>query len=137
MPMNWTSEANAKLFLGVLEQLKEQNVKLNYSKLAEYMGPEHAQLTRLGLDGAECSHRAIDNQIIKLKKQAAGGSASDSQSASAPATPATPAGTPKKRRAPAGSKASTPDKRKKAVEDDADEDEKRLLKEVREELKNL
>lgn len=52
MPMNWTPEANAKvclqhlrhklttqLFLGVLEQLKEQNMKLSNGKLAEYMGP--------------------------------------------------------------------------------------------------
>lgn len=54
--MNWTPEANAKvrsfhtlfwtpttnqtqLFLGVLDQLKDKNVKLDNERLAAYMGP--------------------------------------------------------------------------------------------------
>ncbi|KAL3463881.1 hypothetical protein BJX64DRAFT_286842 [Aspergillus heterothallicus] len=82
MPMNWTPEQNAKLFLGVLEQGKEQSLKLNYKRLAEYMGPD-------------CTWKAIEGQIAKLKKQAAHDPTE--QSASAASSPSTPAATPKKR----------------------------------------
>ncbi|OJJ59182.1 hypothetical protein ASPSYDRAFT_105027, partial [Aspergillus sydowii CBS 593.65] len=95
MPMNWTAEANAKLLLGVLDQLKEMNVKLNYQKLATHMG-------------SECNKKSIENQLGKLRKMAGG----DSNNNSAPGTPATPAGTPKKRRAEDSAK-STPSKKKK------------------------
>ncbi|KAI9367991.1 hypothetical protein BJX61DRAFT_546957 [Aspergillus egyptiacus] len=56
--MSWTPESNAKLLIGILQQLKDQNVKLNYQTLAEYMGPE-------------CNRKSIENQMTKLKKQAA------------------------------------------------------------------
>ncbi|KAL4782550.1 hypothetical protein BJX76DRAFT_358815 [Aspergillus varians] len=128
MPMTWNAEANAKLLLGIMEQLKEMDVKLNYPKLAAYMGPE-------------CSNRAIDHQLLKLKKMASG----DSKGQSTPGTPGTPAksttpaGTPRKRRAPAGVK-STPSKKKKTEEagdENEGEMEERLVKEVRDELKDL
>lgn len=62
--MNWTPEANAKvcsihtlswtpttnqtqLFLGVLDQLKEKNVKLDNERLATYMGPGTLPLQNL------------------------------------------------------------------------------------------
>ncbi|KAL4947130.1 hypothetical protein BDW69DRAFT_190479 [Aspergillus filifer] len=132
MPMTWTPEANAKacislplhpyssnaltpthntiLFLAVLEQIKEQGVKINNAKLAEYMGPE-------------CSVRAVDHQLQKLKKQAepsdsVAGSAAGAGDGSASAS-ATPTKTGTKRRA-VGSKTGTPRKRgKKQVDDEA------------------
>ncbi|CEL04863.1 hypothetical protein ASPCAL05987 [Aspergillus calidoustus] len=124
MPVNWTAEKNAKLFLGVLEQCKEQSLKLNYRRLAEYMGPD-------------CTWKAIEGQIAKLKKNAAVGQDPNEQSASAPSTPAA---TPRKRAAggtPA--KSGSPQKKKKAksVENNTDDDseaEKQALKEVRQEL---
>ncbi|KAL2860093.1 hypothetical protein BJX68DRAFT_261064 [Aspergillus pseudodeflectus] len=58
MPMIWSPEANVKLLVGMLAQLKDQSVKLDYKKLAEHMGPE-------------CTTRSITNQFTKLKKQAA------------------------------------------------------------------
>ncbi|BCS26685.1 uncharacterized protein APUU_51396S [Aspergillus puulaauensis] len=121
MPMNWTAEANAKLLLGVLDQLKETNVKLNYQKLADYMG-------------SECNKKSIENQLSKLRKSAG----SDSNNQSTPGTPATPGGTPKKRRAPNSAK-STPSKKKKVVEKEEDDssDEEHLVNEVRNEIKNL
>ncbi|OJJ01803.1 hypothetical protein ASPVEDRAFT_83327 [Aspergillus versicolor CBS 583.65] len=123
MPMNWTPEANAKLFLGVLDQLKEKNVKLDNERLAAYMGPE-------------CNKKSVENQFTKLRKMVG----SDSNNKSAPGTPATPAGTPKKRRAPDSAK-STPSKKKKKdtkdEEEDSSSEEERNVKEVRDEIKNL
>ncbi|KAL3480191.1 hypothetical protein BJX99DRAFT_254784 [Aspergillus californicus] len=137
MPMNWSAEANAKLFLAVLEQIKEQNVKLNMQKLAQYMGPE-------------CTNRSIDNQITKLKKM----TATDCTAQSASGAPTSPV-TPKKRAAPAtlktptsakrkaGEKTPTPAKRKAgkkvdtAKEEDEDEEERRIVQEIKEELKEL
>ncbi|KAJ0422006.1 hypothetical protein BJY00DRAFT_311408 [Aspergillus carlsbadensis] len=58
MTMIWSAEANVKLLVGMLAQLKDQSVKLDYDKLAEHMGPE-------------CTTRSIRNQFTTLKKQAA------------------------------------------------------------------
>ncbi|KAL2816993.1 hypothetical protein BDW59DRAFT_166123 [Aspergillus cavernicola] len=160
MPMNWTTEATAKascfprippptiqkptkqplthsqLFLGVLDQLKEQNIKLSYQKLAEYMGPE-------------CNRKAIDNQMVKLRKQASQGPGNDHQS-TAPSvpSPSTPVAAPKKRRAnTTPSKMVTPSKKVKQQQLDSDGDgdgdsdddevERRILNEVKEELKRF
>ncbi|KAL4938910.1 hypothetical protein BDV06DRAFT_225536 [Aspergillus oleicola] len=94
MPTNlWTTEANAKFVVGILEQMKEQNARLSYQKLAGYMGPDFTR-------------KSIDNQITKLKKQATQiSSGTRAEDASAPSTPV---GTPKRRRV--GSKAGTPSK---------------------------
>ncbi|KAI9375933.1 hypothetical protein BJX61DRAFT_539389 [Aspergillus egyptiacus] len=128
MPMTWTAESNAKLFLGVLELLKHQNVKLDYGWLAEYMGPD-------------CTKRAIDHQIQKLKKQAGARSPADeSSTASASAeTTSTPAPTPKKRRAPGSSRSTPAKKAKMAEEEDGDDDEveRRIMREIKQELEDL
>ncbi|KAL4864374.1 hypothetical protein BDV12DRAFT_201152 [Aspergillus spectabilis] len=58
MVQNWSPKANAKLLLAVLEQLKCQNIKLDYKGLAEFMGPQ-------------CNARSVINQFTKLKKMAA------------------------------------------------------------------
>ncbi|KAL2856448.1 hypothetical protein BJY01DRAFT_242783 [Aspergillus pseudoustus] len=138
MPMNWTPEKNTKLFLGVLEQAREQNLKLNHRRLAEYMGPD-------------CTWKAIEGQIAKLKKQASQDPNETSASTSvsgAGSAPSTPAATPKKRGA-SGTPAKTggagsPQKRKKKEakieQDDSDDDseeEKMALWEVKQELKEL
>ncbi|KAL4783859.1 hypothetical protein BJX76DRAFT_357645 [Aspergillus varians] len=128
MPITWNAEANAKLFLAVLEQLKDQNVKLDYNQLAQYMGPE-------------CSKRSAESQIVKLKKLAAGDQLAGQDApvpnaaplihASpvipevpmfpepvalagpvAPGPSTTPEGSPNKRRARGGTKSATPSKKK-------------------------
>ncbi|KAL6233047.1 hypothetical protein BDW75DRAFT_216108 [Aspergillus navahoensis] len=128
MPMHWTAEANAKLFIGVLEQIKNQSVKLDYKALAEHMGPE-------------CNAKSIQNQFTKLKKQAAEECGNSGVKSSAILSD-----TPKKRRAPAGSKVGTPDKKKKGaavvMEDDSDAEgetdtEQKILKEIKAELKDM
>ncbi|KAL2862231.1 uncharacterized protein BJX67DRAFT_385855 [Aspergillus lucknowensis] len=117
MPMNWTAQNNAKLFLCVLDQIKRQNVKLDYQKLAEDMGPD-------------CTLRSVQHQIVKLKDKARQGTSADG--GSVPSTPAgTPAtATPKKRRVNAkadsagddGSPVKKAKKGKKAKKDDSEED---------------
>ncbi|KAL4994944.1 hypothetical protein BDV10DRAFT_188573 [Aspergillus recurvatus] len=128
MPMNWTAEANAKLFIGVLEQIKTQSIRLDYKALAEHMGPE-------------CNAKSVQNQFTKLKKQGAEKSGNDGANSSAITN-----NTPKKRRAPAGSKASTPAKKKKdaavAMGDDSDTEEdtdikQKILNDVKAELRDL
>ncbi|KAL4971919.1 hypothetical protein BDW66DRAFT_163310 [Aspergillus desertorum] len=128
MPMSWTAEANAKLLIGVLEQIKTQSVRLDYKALAEHMGPE-------------CNARSVQNQFTKLKKQAA----EEFRNAGANESAAVP-DTPKKRRAPVDLKADSPAKRKKPAaelvrgdsnaEGDTDT-ERKILNEVKEELKDL
>ncbi|CEL03132.1 hypothetical protein ASPCAL04289 [Aspergillus calidoustus] len=39
MVMNWNSEADAKLFQGVLNLLRDSKIKLDYEYLAGFMGP--------------------------------------------------------------------------------------------------
>ncbi|KAL4746506.1 hypothetical protein BDW72DRAFT_197634 [Aspergillus terricola var. indicus] len=128
MPMSWTPEANAKLFIGVLEQIKTQSVKLDYKALAEHMGPE-------------CNTKSVQNQFTKLKKQAA----EECGTAGANAA-AIPNDTLKKRRAAAGSKTGTPAKKKRADsgatggDSDAEGEtdiEQEILDQVRAELKDL
>ncbi|RAL16041.1 uncharacterized protein BO97DRAFT_459098 [Aspergillus homomorphus CBS 101889] len=58
MPMQWTSEADAKLFVGVLNQCSGQ-MKLDTKQLAQYMG-------------ADCTPCAVEQRMVKLKKQAKG-----------------------------------------------------------------
>ncbi|QMW42673.1 hypothetical protein G4B11_006043 [Aspergillus flavus] len=77
MPITWTAEADAKLLLGFLDQCKDANFKLDYNKLAAYVGP-------------------VVNHVIRLRKliaQEGGGSA-----ASTPVTsPAKSKSTPKRK----------------------------------------
>ncbi|PYI22326.1 hypothetical protein BO99DRAFT_429988 [Aspergillus violaceofuscus CBS 115571] len=56
MPMQWTSEADAKLFVGVLNQCHGQ-LKLDTQKLAQHMG-------------GDCTACAIEQRIAKLKRHA-------------------------------------------------------------------
>ncbi|KAL2820936.1 hypothetical protein BDW59DRAFT_164483 [Aspergillus cavernicola] len=132
MPMAWTPETNAKLFVGVLELLKNHNVKLDHDWLADYMGPG-------------CTWKAIERQITKLRKQAAQDVPTGSASA-----PSTPMATPTKRRVGPLSKTATPTKKAKAVpkdETDVDadvdaeagvDDEKiSVLKQIKKEMKAL
>ncbi|KAL4814456.1 hypothetical protein BDW67DRAFT_186658 [Aspergillus spinulosporus] len=103
--MSWTPEANAKVFIGVLEQIKTQSVKLDYKALAEHMGPV-SPLTFLSR--LECNAKSVQNQFTKLKKQAA-----EEYGYAGANSPVLPNDTPKKRRTPAGSKTTTPAKKKK------------------------
>ncbi|QMW30620.1 hypothetical protein G4B84_006001 [Aspergillus flavus NRRL3357] len=77
MPITWTAEADAKLLLGFVDQCKDANFKLDYNKLAAYVGP-------------------VVNHVIRLRKliaQEGGGSA-----ASTPVTsPAKSKSTPKRK----------------------------------------
>ncbi|RAK82513.1 uncharacterized protein BO72DRAFT_523317 [Aspergillus fijiensis CBS 313.89] len=56
MPVQWTSEADAKLFVGVLNQCHGQ-LKLDSQKLAQHMG-------------GDCTACAIEQRIAKLKRHA-------------------------------------------------------------------
>ncbi|RAH51458.1 uncharacterized protein BO95DRAFT_509981 [Aspergillus brunneoviolaceus CBS 621.78] len=56
MPVQWTSEADAKLFVGVLNQCHGQ-LKLDCQKLAQHMG-------------GDCTACAIEQRIAKLKRHA-------------------------------------------------------------------
>ncbi|RAH77245.1 hypothetical protein BO86DRAFT_403955 [Aspergillus japonicus CBS 114.51] len=78
MPVTWNSEANARLFLGVLTQLKNQSIKLDYTALANSVGQG-------------CTVRAVQQQMDKLRKQVSDGSSN----------PATPVGTPRRQAATA------------------------------------
>ncbi|OJJ76647.1 hypothetical protein ASPBRDRAFT_39137 [Aspergillus brasiliensis CBS 101740] len=85
--MYWTNEANAKLFVGVLEQMRGR-IKLDYDRLASHMG-------------SDCTACAIEQQILKLKRQANNPSPTKSTPANSnnKSTSTTPSSTPKKRRA--------------------------------------
>ncbi|PLB47485.1 hypothetical protein P170DRAFT_476170 [Aspergillus steynii IBT 23096] len=116
MPMVWNADADAKvaplsfltsrcdltqtinkqLFLGVLAQFKPLRSKLDYEALAAYMGPD-------------CTHCAIENRLVRLRRQV------DSISLSSSTTPkTTPSATPRKRKAAAPPK--TPTKKGKGKE---------------------
>ncbi|PWY68394.1 hypothetical protein BO70DRAFT_366062 [Aspergillus heteromorphus CBS 117.55] len=90
MPIQWTADADAKLFLGVLIQMRGR-VKLDYEDLAAHMG-------------SDCTACAVEQRIVKLKKQVAG-------KAGSPSNASTPATTPKKRAA--GQSTKTPTKKAK------------------------
>ncbi|KAL3262874.1 hypothetical protein ABHI18_002307 [Aspergillus niger] len=85
--MYWTSEANAKLLVGVLEQMRGR-MKLDYERLATHMG-------------TDCTACAIEQQIIKLRRQASNSSPTKSTAGSSGNKPTstTPSTTPKKRQA--------------------------------------
>ncbi|KAL4873484.1 hypothetical protein BDV12DRAFT_160120 [Aspergillus spectabilis] len=55
MPMTWNAEAEAKLFLGVLDQVR--GAKLDYKALAAFMGPN-------------CSVAALQQKIFRLRREA-------------------------------------------------------------------
>ncbi|KAL4904996.1 hypothetical protein BDW74DRAFT_178562 [Aspergillus multicolor] len=57
MVMNWNAESDARLFLGVLNQLRDAKLKLDNQKLAEFMGPD-------------CLPGAIVNRIVRLRRMA-------------------------------------------------------------------
>ncbi|KAA8650974.1 hypothetical protein EYZ11_011064 [Aspergillus tanneri] len=108
MPMNWNSEADAKLFLGVLAQFDGSKPKLDFEKLAQYMG-------------SDCTACAVQNRVVRLRRMV--------ESADSSTTPtSTPSSTPRKRKGAAAPK--TPTKKSKVVENTADEsdNEKILLK---------
>ncbi|KAL4743419.1 hypothetical protein BDV11DRAFT_178245 [Aspergillus similis] len=54
MPMTWNAEAEARLLIGILAQLKGS---LDYRALADHMGPE-------------CSVMALRHRIFKLRRDA-------------------------------------------------------------------
>ncbi|PWY61879.1 hypothetical protein BO83DRAFT_460451 [Aspergillus eucalypticola CBS 122712] len=85
--MYWTNEANAKLLVGVLEQMRGK-LKLDYERLATHMG-------------SDCTACAIEQQIAKLKRQANNSSPTKSTAGSSgnESTSITPSSTPKKRQA--------------------------------------
>ncbi|KAL2853576.1 hypothetical protein BJX68DRAFT_265043 [Aspergillus pseudodeflectus] len=64
MVMNWNSEADAKLFQGVLNLLRDSKIKLDYEYLAGFMGPD-------------CLPGAVQNRIIRLKRMAEKGPSND------------------------------------------------------------
>ncbi|KAL3452070.1 hypothetical protein BJX65DRAFT_303783 [Aspergillus insuetus] len=57
MVMTWTAEADAKLFQGVLNLLRDSKIKLDYDYLAGFMGPD-------------CLPGAVQNRIVRLKRMA-------------------------------------------------------------------
>ncbi|KAJ0425660.1 hypothetical protein BJY00DRAFT_274684 [Aspergillus carlsbadensis] len=70
MVMNWNPEADAKLFQGVLNLLRDSKIKLDCEYLAGFMGPD-------------CLPGAVQNRIVRLKRMAEkGASNEDSTSAS-------------------------------------------------------
>ncbi|RAL01236.1 uncharacterized protein BO80DRAFT_444682 [Aspergillus ibericus CBS 121593] len=79
--MFWTAEANSKLFVGVLDQMRGK-LKLDYEALAAHMG-------------SDCTACAVEQHIVKLKRQANSFSAGAAKGGSS--NKSTPTGTPKKR----------------------------------------
>ncbi|KAL3492793.1 hypothetical protein BJX62DRAFT_235950 [Aspergillus germanicus] len=57
MVMTWNAEADAKLFQGVLNLLRDSKIKLDYEYLAGFMGPD-------------CLPGAVQNRIVRLKRMA-------------------------------------------------------------------
>jgi hypothetical protein len=93
------------------------------------------------LSRLECNAKSVQNQFTKLKKQAA-----EEYGNAGANTPAMPNDTPKKRRAPVGSKTDTPAKKKRGDAEvmggDSDAEgetdiEQEILDEVRAELKEM
>ncbi|KAI9926264.1 hypothetical protein ASPWEDRAFT_174993 [Aspergillus wentii DTO 134E9] len=103
----WNSDADAKLFLGVLNQLKDAKLNIDYAKLAEFMGPD-------------CLVGAVKNRIVRLRKQAeessSPGAASEGDGSPAPVL----AGTPLKRKP--GCPAGASSKKQKNVDTEEDVD---------------
>ncbi|KAL2830872.1 hypothetical protein BDW59DRAFT_158307 [Aspergillus cavernicola] len=95
MPMSWNAEADAKLLLAVLNQVKDAKLKLDYVKIAQFMG-------------SDCIPGAVQNRIVRLRRKAEGGDgggengAYEGDSVGSPGTPlkgsASVSGSPQKRK---------------------------------------
>ncbi|OOF99278.1 hypothetical protein ASPCADRAFT_2701 [Aspergillus carbonarius ITEM 5010] len=83
--MYWTADANAKLFIGVLDQMRGK-LKLDYEVLAAHMG-------------SDCTACAVEQHIVKLKRQANKLSNGSAKGARGSSNKSTPTGTPTKRQA--------------------------------------
>ncbi|KAL5050041.1 hypothetical protein BDW71DRAFT_141743 [Aspergillus fruticulosus] len=112
MPMTWNAEAEARLLLGILAQVK--GARLDYKALAAHMGPE-------------CSVAALHQHIFKLRRDA-GIPASSPERARVHSSGNTPVKS--KRPASAGTPISRA-KRPYCFIDDDDEDEEDLNKDVK------
>ncbi|KAL3470837.1 hypothetical protein BJX99DRAFT_263859 [Aspergillus californicus] len=97
MPISWNAEAEAKLLLGVLDQLP--GAKLDYKALAQFMGPD-------------CSVPAVKQHVQKLRRTS-GTSGSASQENAAGKVQPSPASTPKKTKR--AQSPATPMKRRNAL----------------------
>ncbi|KAL3439142.1 hypothetical protein BDV09DRAFT_158290 [Aspergillus tetrazonus] len=47
--MNWNTDADAKLFFGILNQLRDAKFKLDTKKLAEFMVPSASESVSISL----------------------------------------------------------------------------------------
>ncbi|PYH65762.1 uncharacterized protein BO88DRAFT_418404 [Aspergillus vadensis CBS 113365] len=93
--MIWSSEADAKLFVGVLNQLRGK-LKLDYQELAMHMG-------------GDCTSCAVEQRMVRLRKQAASASPAASTGTGGGTANSTPTTTPRKRK---GDGLATPAKKK-------------------------
>ncbi|PYH34165.1 uncharacterized protein BO87DRAFT_386660 [Aspergillus neoniger CBS 115656] len=93
--MIWSSEADAKLFVGVLNQLRGK-LKVDYQELATHMG-------------GDCTSCAVEQRMIRLRKQAASASPAASTGTGGGTANTTPTTTPRKRK---GDGLATPAKKK-------------------------
>ncbi|XRM42319.1 hypothetical protein ABZX51_005543 [Aspergillus tubingensis] len=93
--MIWSSEADAKLFVGVLNQLRGK-LKLDYQELAMHMG-------------GDCTSCAVEQRMIRLRKQAASAYPAASTGTGGGTANSTPTTTPRKRK---GDGVATPAKKK-------------------------
>ncbi|BCS04227.1 uncharacterized protein AKAW2_80028A [Aspergillus luchuensis] len=93
--MIWSSEADAKLFVGVLNQLRGK-LKLDYQELAMHMG-------------GDCTSCAVEQRMIRLRKQAASASPAACTGTGGGTANTTPTTTPRKRK---GDGLATPAKKK-------------------------
>ncbi|KAL6235761.1 hypothetical protein BDW75DRAFT_239856 [Aspergillus navahoensis] len=112
MPMTWNAEAEARLLLGILAQVK--GVRLDYKALAAHMGPA-------------CSVAALHQHIFKLRRDAGIPASSPERDRVHP-----PGNTRKKSKRPAS--AQTPISRAKrpyCFIDDDDEDKEDSGKDVK------
>ncbi|GLA20990.1 hypothetical protein AnigIFM62618_009964 [Aspergillus niger] len=83
--MIWSSEADAKLFVGVLNQLRGK-LKLDYQELAMHMG-------------GDCTSCAVEQRMVRLRRMATAASmASSSATGGGSSTNTTPNTTPRKRK---------------------------------------
>ncbi|GES66770.1 hypothetical protein ATEIFO6365_0016005800 [Aspergillus terreus] len=117
MPMTWNSDANEKvpLLFGVIAQMNQMNIKLNYDQLAMHMG-------------SECTAVAVKLHLQRLRRQVEGSKSAQN----------TPNASPAKRKATREPK--TPTKRGKGkqaslkegieltVKEDDEEDNKMKVK---------
>ncbi|KAL2860439.1 hypothetical protein BJX68DRAFT_261381 [Aspergillus pseudodeflectus] len=73
MPITWNTEAEARLLLGILDQLKGH--KLDYKALAAYMGPGvtfvEIPAQTVFTDSLGCTVPALHQRLFKLRREAA------------------------------------------------------------------